>query len=444
MRFPVLLSCLACGLAAHPMGNFSVSHYTRLSITPTGADGVYALDLAELPSLELMQKWKAKDTLPQAAVDAQAREWMAGLRFAVDGKPVTARLLDARLTTDRGAGNMPVLRVTSRFVVEASPGIMTFEDSNYPQSNGWKEIVISGAGVRKASQGAEDRSNALTAYPNENDPPQQLRARVEWSASPATGTALIESIAQPAPVGQPEVPARKPLEPESNQGRLAKLIEEGNLGPLAFLLAFVLGCAHAMTPGHGKTMVAAYLVGERGTAGQAVLLGLIVTVTHTLSVFALGIGMYFFAGKFAPERVTKLLEFVSGAAIAVLGLWLLYRRGLELAGRAEAHSHTHDYGGGSLWALGASGGIVPCPSALVLLLAAISLGRIGFGLVLLVVFSLGLATVLIAAGLLVVSGKRLLPVDRVLPVRYLPVISAAVITVIGVALTLSALQVKVT
>lgn len=426
------------------MGNFSVSHYTRLTMTPSGVDGVYALDLAELPSLELMQKWKVKEPIPHAMVEAQAREWLAQLRFAIDGRTVTPVLSNATLTTDRGAGNMPVLRLTAGFALKATPGVLTFEDPNYSQSNGWKEIVITGGGIRKASHGAAERSKALTAYPSENpaDAPQDLRARVEWSATAVGHAAVIEPIAQPNAVGTPEVPARNP-EPESNQGKLARLIEEGNLGLLAFLLAFLLGCAHAFTPGHGKTMVAAYLVGERGTAKQAVLLGLVVTVTHTLSVFALGVGMYFFAGKFAPERVTKLLEFVSGAAIAILGLWLLYRRGLELAGRAASHTHTHEYGG-SLWALGASGGIVPCPSALVLLLAAISLGRVGFGLLLLVVFSLGLATVLIAVGMLVVSGKRWLPVDRVLPVRYLPVASAAVITVIGVALTLAALQVKLT
>ncbi|BDC51754.1 hypothetical protein F183_A40690 [Bryobacterales bacterium F-183] len=434
----------ACCVVAHPMGNFSVSHYTRLEMTPTGAQGVYALDLAELPSFELMQKWKVKDGLPQDVVDTQAREWISQLQFAVDGRKVAARFLDAKLVVAQGAGNMPVLRVTSRFAIDVRPGVLTFEDPNYPQSNGWKEIVIAGAGVRKASHGSDERSKALTAYPGENpeNPPQDLRARVEWTGAPSASHAVIEAVPQPDAIGKAEVPAAKP-EPDSMQGKLARLIEEGNLGPLAFLLAFVLGCAHAMTPGHGKTMVAAYLVGERGTAAQAVLLGLIVTVTHTLSVFALGIGMYFFAGKFAPERVTKLLEFVSGAAIAILGLWLLYRRGLELAGRTEAHGHTHDYSG-SLWALGASGGIVPCPSALVLLLAAISLGRIGLGLVLLVVFSLGLAMVLIAAGLLVVSGKRFLPVDRVLPTKYLPVLSAGVITLIGVALTWAALQVKVT
>lgn len=443
MRFLVAI-CLACLAIAHPMGNFSVSHYTRLTMAPNGVQGVYALDLAELPSLELLQKWKAKENLPQQAVDTQAREWLAGLRFSVNGSQKTARLIAADLVLDHGAGNMPVLRVTTRFALDAEPGVLTFEDTNYAQSNGWKEIVVEGDGVRKASHGSADRSRALTAYPGENpvDPPQDLRARVEWSATPARQERVIEAIAQPESVGKAEIPERKP-DADSNQGKLARLIEEGNLGPLAFALAFLLGCAHAMTPGHGKTLVAAYLVGERGTAAQAVLLGLIVTVTHTLSVFALGIGMYFFAGKFAPERVTKLLEFVSGAAIAILGLGLLYRRSLELMGRATDHTHTHDYGG-NLWALGASGGIVPCPSALVLLLAAISLGRIGFGLVLLVVFSLGLALVLIAAGMLVVSGKRLLPVDRILPIRYLPLISAVGITVIGVALTLAALQVKLT
>jgi nickel/cobalt transporter (NicO) family protein len=239
---------------------------------------------------------------------------------------------------------------------------------------------------------------------------------------------------------------------------LTDLVSQQNLSgfPLvvAFLLAFGFGCAHALTPGHGKTMVAAYLVGERGTPKHAILLGLTTTVTHTISVFALGVAMYFLAGSFAPDRVTRILELISGASIALLGAWLLYRRALQLRNIDPdlAHGHTHEappipenagqVSLASLLALGASGGLVPCPSALVLLLSSIALGRIGLGLFLLISFSLGLASVLVGIGMAVLYAKNFLP-ERASSsawLRYTPVASACFIIAVGVFLTGTALR----
>ena len=216
------------------------------------------------------------------------------------------------------------------------------------------------------------------------------------------------------------------------------------------LAAFAFGAVHALSPGHGKTLVAAYLVGSRGTPRHAVFLGLMVTFTHTISVFALGLVTLYLSRFVLPETITPILGAISGIAIAWIGITLLYQRTIGRKpvtnGLAHHHGdgrvHTHvpdEISIGGLIALGASGGLVPCPSALVLLLTAVSLGRIALGLTLLVAFSAGLAVVLTSIGLAVLYAKHLLP-DRDSAthgklLRYLPVASAAFIICVGIAMT---------
>ena len=212
-----------------------------------------------------------------------------------------------------------------------------------------------------------------------------------------------------------------------------------------------------MSPGHGKTIVAAYLVGSRGTFKHAIFLGAMVTFTHTASVFLLGFVTLFLSKYVLPEKLFPILGAISGLSIVWVGTMLFFRR-LRARGHAHHHhhhggGHTHDHGDGhthshvpegeitmgSLTALGASGGLVPCPSALVVLLSAISLGRFGLGMLLLVCFSAGLATVLMGMGVLVLCVGNLLPASgRVTGSRafqLLPVASAAVITCVGLVMT---------
>ena len=247
--------------------------------------------------------------------------------------------------------------------------------------------------------------------------------------------------------------------------RFAELISAQSLTPgfvlLALLLAFVFGGAHALSPGHGKTVVGAYLVGARGTAKHAAFLGLTVTITHTSSVIALGLVTLFASQYIVPEKLFPILSLVSGALVVGIGLRLLAQRlRTALGGQAEhqhehSHedSHTHSHDGTThshlppeqitwrnLLALGISGGLLPCPSALVLMLSAIALHRVAFGLVLLVAFSLGLASVLTVIGLAFVYAGKMLKANvaetgwlRSLT-RILPVLSAAVISVLGGAI----------
>jgi ABC-type nickel/cobalt efflux system permease component RcnA len=238
------------------------------------------------------------------------------------------------------------------------------------------------------------------------------------------------------------------------QDVLPALLHQGTLsaGTIAVGcgVALVLGAMHALSPGHGKTIVAAYLVGSRGTMRHAALLGATVTFTHTISVFLLGIGTWLLSAYVMPEKIVPVLATISGISIVLFGSWLLIKRWKKLTVHHHHHHHTHHHHApeeislGSLLALGASGGLAPCPSALVLLLSAIAVNRIALGLVLLVFFSLGLAGVLVAIGAAVVYGSRFIP-DRDTAARhgffrYLPVASAALIVCVGFVMTGMALR----
>ena len=227
---------------------------------------------------------------------------------------------------------------------------------------------------------------------------------------------------------------------------LARMLHEGNLGAGMVLagmaVAFCLGAVHALSPGHGKTIVAAYLVGSRGTARHAALLGLMVTFTHTATVFALGFATLFLSRFVMPEKIYPLLGTVSGLAIVWVGATLFVQRLRMVRRQRLFHRHSVPEGEvsmGSLMALGASGGLVPCPSALVLLLSSVALGRIGLGLTLLVAFSVGLAVVLVAIGMAAVYGKKFLPAGESAVFRYVSVASAAVIICVGGVMTAAAL-----
>jgi ABC-type nickel/cobalt efflux system permease component RcnA len=224
------------------------------------------------------------------------------------------------------------------------------------------------------------------------------------------------------------------------------------------LIAMFWGAAHAFSPGHGKSIVAAYLVGSRGTPRHAVFLGLTVTVTHTIGVFALGLVTLSLSQFIVPDQLFPWLNLVSALLIVAVGVSVLRWRVREWRKKGAPHDHGHSHGHGHhehthdyalsarrLLGIGISGGIVPCPTALVVLLAAISLHRVGYGLVLILAFSLGLAGAMTTIGILAVSAKRVfrrVDFDGGL-IRLLPAISALVVLGLGLAMTLRALP-KVT
>ncbi|MEQ8753999.1 MAG: sulfite exporter TauE/SafE family protein [Coleofasciculus sp. G1-WW12-02] len=202
-------------------------------------------------------------------------------------------------------------------------------------------------------------------------------------------------------------------------------------------IAFGFGAVHALSPGHGKTLVSAYFIGSQGTAQQAVLLGLTITFTHTLSIFLLGAIALFASQYFLPEQSYPVLSFVSGLTIGILGLSLLRKR-LHSHSHSHSHSHTHSPTSlSSLVKLGIAGGLIPCPSALVMLLSAVALHQISYGLFLVGGFSLGLASVLVILGVVAIYARqwleRLPQTDQVL--QKLSILSAIVIMVIGFGIT---------
>jgi ABC-type nickel/cobalt efflux system permease component RcnA len=225
----------------------------------------------------------------------------------------------------------------------------------------------------------------------------------------------------------------------------ASLVARDHLGVWVVLaslaVALFWGAAHALSPGHGKTIITAYLVGRRGTPRHAALLGLIVTVTHTIGVFALGIVTLLLSHFIVPEQLYPWLNLASGLVVVGIGLSVLRSRIRHRSHHHHDHDHDHDLSRRSLLAVGVSGGLLPCPSALVVLLAAISLHRVGFGLLLIVAFSAGLALTITGIGLVAVIARtafgRLSFNGRVLSL--LPTLSALVIVVAGVGMTARAI-----
>jgi nickel/cobalt exporter len=230
-----------------------------------------------------------------------------------------------------------------------------------------------------------------------------------------------------------------------------RLIGRRHLSALVILASLVAalfwGAAHALSPGHGKTIVAAYLVGKRGTARDAAMLGAIVTVTHTIGVFALGLVTLALSQWIVPDILYPWINLTAGLMVVAIGIAVLRGRAAHALAHRHGHSHDHHHHdeeaitGRSLLAVGVSGGLLPCPSALVVLLAAITLHRLAFGLVLIVAFSVGLALSITGLGLVAVLAKRAFArrsFEGAL-IGALPAVSALVIVVAGIAMTVRAL-----
>ena len=499
--------------SAHPLGNFTINRYSKLTVGTQQLQLFYVLDMAEIPAHgERAQiDTNGDGSLSTAEVDryrtAAAEALLQGVELEIDGTVTPLELQAAWLSFPNGQAGLPTLRLELTAQTSAlRPGEhdVHYVDRNYGDRLGWQEIIASAgpdADLAHASVPAQDRSHALTTYPQDllNDPPRVSEATFVWQTvagsavatddtavkAPAAASTGISAGITPASSGRPSDP-------------FADLIAIPQLGLGAVLLALAAalgwGAIHAMSPGHGKTLVAAYLVGAHGTARHALFLGLTTTITHTAGVFALGFVTLALSRYVLPEQLYPWLSAASGILVVVIGLSLARRRlfgdghphahdhhhdrqhdyehdhdhghthGHEHGHNHEhmhghEHEHTHDHhlrhghshlppgtdGRPVTWrgllAVGISGGLLPCPSALVLMLGAISLNRIGFGLLLIVAFSIGLAGVLTLFGIaLVHAGKwfeRIPEGGRL--IRFVPAASALFITGAGLVITLQAL-----
>ncbi|HEY7004440.1 MAG TPA: sulfite exporter TauE/SafE family protein [Gaiellaceae bacterium] len=422
---------VATAAAAHPLGNFTVNRFAGIELSGRDVYLHYVLDLAEIPTVQ------EGDHVRAVGFDAEVA---ARLDLALDGSRVQLVPMKHKVSERPGAGGLPTMRfeavyraaLTNAAPVASGAGTgLVFHDENFATRIGWKEVVVQadeGARLLASDVPASSTSGELRAYPKDllRSPlaVTSARARFEPGAGPGVPPAFTGN-------GAPERPT----------GAFESLIARDDLGAGVVLLSLVLaafwGAAHALSPGHGKTMVAAYLVGSRGTAWHALLLGLTVTVTHTLGVFALGLVTLALSAFFVPEDVYPWLNLVAALLVVGVGVSVLRTRLRHRHAHSHGHNHHREQSLRDLLAVGISGGLLPCPTALVVLLAAISLHRVGYGLVLILAFSVGLAGAMTAVGLAAVSAKRFLRraqfEGRI--VQTLPALSALLILGLGVAMT---------
>jgi ABC-type nickel/cobalt efflux system permease component RcnA len=442
---------------------------------------------------------------------SQAATLQSNLRLRSGDQPLPLQLQAQSLEFPPGQGGLNTQRLTLHLVaaLPANNAQVNYEDNNYPDRLGWREVIVSAlddASLITSDAPTQDLSNELRRYPEEllQSPPARHTAVFEYQLATAPSA---PSAAAVATLSNRQASIINRQSPDA----FAALVAIPDLGIgavlLALLAAFVWGGLHALTPGHGKTIVAAYLVGSRGTNRHAMFLGLTTTVTHTAGVFLLGFVTLFASHFIVPEQLYPWLGVISGILVVSIGAALLRTRITAFLhpnqhphshvhhshthgemphqhhehehphphdhahhhdhAHAHDHDHHHDHDHGhthghshlplgadgapvtwrSLLALGISGGLLPCPSALVVMLSAIALDRVGFGMLLVIAFSLGLAAVLTAIGVLFVHAGRFmgrLQLFRRVPagaqlLRMAPVAGAAFISLAGLLITYQAL-----
>jgi len=382
---------------AHPLGNFSVNRYAGLRLAADGVELRYIVDMAEIPTFQEIQETGIVPEPDHPSVgpwaSRKAEALREGLALEVNGHRLALEVASREVIFPPGAGGLPTLKIGIRYRVPldghlGSAAALYYRDTNFPDRAGWKEIVaVAGAdaAIIEASVPDRDRSNQLADYPTDllASPPQDVEARLTFRRELAPPL-----LASPGP-------------------RMA---------------------ARALAP-------ARLAPNLQATPRSA--------FTELMTTRPLGIGV-------------ALLALVVAAGLGIV----LFLRRYRGASRSHSHDHAHDdhhhhahghqhhHPGADvslkeLVALGVTGGIVPCPAALVVLLSALALGRLGFGLVLIVAFSVGLAAVLIVIGLLVLHARRFMARWRgegVLLTRWLPLTSSVAITGLGLAIAAQALR----
>ncbi len=441
---------------AHPLGNFTVNHFAAVDLAGNGIFVRYALDLAEIPTFQE----GAEVRRPGYAARLASK-----LELMVDGTRVPLVVVSHRTSERPGAGGLKTMRFDAVFRAAVTGTRLTFTDAAYASRIGWREIVITarnGARIVTSSAAATSRSQELRVYPK-----TLLRSPLDVRSASVTYAPGV-SIAS-----APEIDAAPA--PDHGSGGFESLIRRGDLSfgviLLSLLIAAFWGSVHALTPGHGKALVAGYLVGTKGKPRHAFLLGATVTVTHTAGVFALGLVTLVLSQFIVPDQLYPWLTLASGLLVVVVGASVLRQRlrtgaWADHLHHGDDHAHAdhhhrsdhrhhhhedrgdHDHHGSGdpltsrgILGVGVAAGLLPCPSALVVLLSAIALHRIGFGFALIAAFSLGLAATITGIGLVAVVARQAF--GRVSFegkfVRALPALSALVILGVGVALTVKAL-----
>ncbi|MGW1997262.1 nickel/cobalt transporter [Embleya sp. NPDC001921] len=491
--------------SAHPLGNISVNQAHLLTLRPDRVEDLALVDEAEIPTLQeegrrdLDHDGHVSAAELQAHADAECPRLAKGLRLRIDGRPGAAwTVLRAGAELVPGAAGLSTTRTECRLSAAADlsrPARVSVQNDNHPGRAGWREITASGEGVALGVSPVPrtSASGGLLSYPVDllSSPPDVRGA--DLRVRPGTDA--------PAPDARRSTPNTIERAYAGVQRRFDAVLGADHLtvgaGVAAVVLALVLGGSHAALPGHGKTIMAMYLAtrgadGRRQGVRDAVTVGAAVTLTHTAGVLVVGT-LLSVSTSLTGERVLMWLGAASGLLVAGIGVWLLRAAALGLrAGRAgddravvhahggpghthaHSHSHTHAHGHahahshshsrdhtavavadapadsavrstrpgrGVLIGMGVVGGLVPSPSALVVLLGAVALGRTVFGVLLVLAYGVGMAAVLTAAGLVLV---RLRPTSRHLRGSwwspYLPLATAVSVIAVGVVFTVRAVD----
>jgi nickel/cobalt exporter len=440
--------------SAHPLGNFTINRYAGLVASKGTIEVRYVVDMAEIPTF---QETPHIDTDRDGSLDMVERQVWAdkeagvirsNLIITVDGDAVVLRVASDSVRFRAGQAGLPILYFTATFLgqLPGSSGTIRFADRNFPGRIGWKEVTASsrdGVAVSGSSVPAASVSRELTAYPKDllSSPLDVAAARLAFHPGRSAKTAPAEDMESVTGA------------PVASGGSFAGLVNRP-LTPLVVVLslavAFGFGALHALGPGHGKTITAAYLVGQEARARQAAAVGAAVALMHTASVLVLGLVVFVVARSFPPDRVYPWLTLATGVVALGLGTGLLVvrvRARRTSDDHSHGHSHSHppglDPGGHShlarpisgrgLAALAVAGGILPSPTAFVVLTGAVASHRVGYGLALILAFSAGLAASLMVVGLLALRARA--AVGRRLAGRWVgvvPVASALVIVGFGV------------
>ena len=480
----------AVAAAAHPLGNFTINQYGGLRVQPDRVLVDYVVDMAEIPAFQARQELDADHDGTASATEAAAwrdRECpgvAARLHARLDGQALRFAVTGSTLTFPPGQGGLATLRLECALAAPAGSATagaraLAYVDGNFAGRVGWREITAVGDGTTlvAADVPARGTSARLTAYPEDllRSPLAQDRATVRFRPSGPRSEG-----AGPAPAADRARTSRAPLAVDRATAAFTSLAARQHLtlgfALFAVLLATVLGAVHALAPGHGKSVMAAYLVGLHGRARQAVTIGATITVTHTAGVLVLGIVLTASRAG-APERLYPWLGLASGLLLAAVGVGLLRRavtgrhhhphgpghgHGDGEAANDLGHAHGHGDGVGrgtgaepgpmgakrwqagplsrrALVVLGFAGGLVPSPSAVVVLLGAVALGHAWFGVLLVLAYGVGMAGTLTGVGLLLVRARRTVDRRRAATTpgwparagRFMPLATASLIVAVG-------------
>ncbi len=492
----LLLALAVPGAAlAHPLGNFTINHYSGIRVSPERIVVDQVLDLAEIPALQALQPTGGDfgPAGPTTFAAGECRDLVPDMTLTVDGARLDLVLSAAGASLPPGQGGLPTLRLVCAYVATVptaatKPVAMTFHDGTYAERIGWREIAVEGDGVTigGADSTSRDISARLTHYPTDLLAQPLDRSEVSFTVAPggqrlpplvvadatplanAASSSMVSTGGPLVPVGaaaaSSSASASVPGGVTELPASLTSLLHGDALHPgllaVGLLVAVGLGALHALTPGHGKTIMAAYLVGTRGDTRQAIGLGATVATSHTIGVLVLAVLVLAASSILPPERLFPVLSAVSAMLVTGIGGWLLIDAWRRVRSRraharahvpgdvddhvhADAHDHVHapvahethhhaDTGppaehmhggrrhshlpqaatdGPIRWrgivALGLAGGLVPSASAILLLLAAVAAGRPLLGLGLVIAFGLGMAGVLGAIGLVLVRARSL-------------------------------------